>query len=85
MADDDRPNGELPAARITVRPNGPYRVFGGIPLYDDAGNRFEVPPGDWYVLCRCGHSETKPFCDATHKTSDFNPETRCPRAEAHGT
>jgi len=84
MADSERRAPDLPEMRITVRPNGPYRVFGGIPLYDDDGNQFEVPPGDWYVLCRCGHSETKPFCDASHKTSGFKPETRCPRAEAHG-
>ncbi|MCW8988789.1 MAG: CDGSH iron-sulfur domain-containing protein, partial [Gammaproteobacteria bacterium] len=23
------------------------------------------------ALCRCGHSENKPFCDARHKQSGF--------------
>ena len=49
MADNDRQKADLPSARITVRPNGPYRVFGGVPLYDDDGNRFEVPPGGLVV------------------------------------
>jgi CDGSH-type Zn-finger protein len=39
------------------------------------GNEFELPD-EVFVLCRCGHSATKPFCDGTHKTTDFTPETR---------
>ena len=62
--------------RIVVRPNGPYRVFGPARLLDVDGNEFEIPPGEWYVLCRCGHSRNKPFCDSTHKTVNFTPETR---------
>jgi len=61
---------------IMVRPNGPYRVFGPVKLLDDDGNEFEVPEGQWYVLCRCGHSEKKPFCDSSHKREGFMPETR---------
>ena len=69
-----------PETRITVRPNGPYRVFGGVRLFDDDGNEFELPEGQWYTLCRCGQSEKKPFCDSAHKTCDFHPETRAERA-----
>ena len=72
----EEPAKELPEVRISVRPNGPYRVFGGIRLFDDDGNEFVVPEGQWYTLCRCGFSETKPFCDSKHKTCDFHPETR---------
>lgn len=63
---------------IVVRPNGPYRVYGPARVVDVDGNQFEIPPGEWFVLCRCGHSATKPFCDSTHKQSDFKPETRAP-------
>ncbi|TMF10267.1 MAG: CDGSH iron-sulfur domain-containing protein [Chloroflexi bacterium] len=78
MAEDDRP------VTILVRRNGPYRVYGPAKVVDQDGNEFEVPPGDWFTLCRCGESETKPFCDSTHKRIDFQPET-CVRLEAGAT
>jgi CDGSH-type Zn-finger protein len=74
MADEDSP------VTILVRRNGPYRVYGPAKLVDQDGNEFDIPPGDWFVLCRCGESETKPFCDSTHKRIDFKPET-CVRLE----
>ena len=61
---------------ILVRANGPYRVYGPAKLVDVDGNEFEIPPGEWFTLCRCGHSATKPFCDSTHKAVGFQPETR---------
>jgi CDGSH-type Zn-finger protein len=57
--------------RILVRQNGPYRVYGPAKLVDANGNEYQVPEGEWFTLCRCGHSSRKPFCDSTHKTSDF--------------
>ncbi len=61
--------------QIIVRPNGPYRVQGPIKVIDSDGNEFELP-GEVFTLCRCGHSQTKPFCDSSHKTAGFEPETR---------
>jgi CDGSH-type Zn-finger protein len=75
MTEDDR------QVTILVRRNGPYRVYGPARLIDNDGNEFEIPPGDWYTLCRCGQSEKKPFCDSTHKHIDFRPET-CVRMES---
>jgi len=74
-------NDERIAVTILVRRNGPYRVYGPARLVDQDGNEFEIPPGDWFTLCRCGQSENKPFCDSTHKQIDFRPET-CVRMEA---
>lgn len=54
---------------IKVRRNGPYLVTGPCELTDQEGNRIEVTEN--FVLCRCGGSETKPFCDGTHKRSGF--------------
>ncbi|MBI3981329.1 MAG: CDGSH iron-sulfur domain-containing protein [Gemmatimonadetes bacterium] len=56
-------------AEIIVRRNGPYRVFGPIVLKDHDGNVIETK--DVFTLCRCGHSQTKPFCDGTHKIIGF--------------
>jgi CDGSH-type Zn-finger protein len=60
---------------ILVRQNGPFRVYGPAKLVDVNGNDYEVPPGEWFSLCRCGHSSRKPFCDSTHKTIDFRAES----------
>jgi CDGSH-type Zn-finger protein len=56
---------------IKVRDNGPYKVTGPVRLIDADGDRFEVPEGGSIVLCRCGLSATKPFCDSSHKTGGF--------------
>lgn len=57
--------------RITVRPNGPYRVEGEIELVDGEGKPFGLGGRTAVSLCRCGHSENKPFCDGSHKKFDF--------------
>ena len=67
---------------ITVRPNGPYKVNGPITVVDAEGREFELPEGTSVVLCRCGHSSTKPFCDATHKRIGFVADDVSPRIES---
>ena len=65
---------------IKVRENGPYKVTGPITLIDADGNEFELPDdGKPIVLCRCGGSKTKPFCDATHSKIGFDAATRAVR------
>jgi CDGSH-type Zn-finger protein/truncated hemoglobin YjbI len=59
---------------IEVTKDGPYRVRGGIPLSGVDGN--DVPRNDGasyehYALCRCGHSQNKPFCSGMHWYIDF--------------
>lgn len=60
-------------AKITVSATGSLRVEGGIPLFDPEGRRIETPEGRPYSLCRCGQSNRKPFCDASHKECDWDP------------
>jgi CDGSH-type Zn-finger protein len=54
---------------IKVRKDGPYLVTGTCRLVDHEGRLFET--SDDFVLCRCGASERKPFCDGSHKTAAF--------------
>jgi CDGSH-type Zn-finger protein len=54
---------------ITIRPDGPYRVEGAVPLEGPDGQPYELKPA--YSLCRCGKSANKPYCDASHKECGF--------------
>lgn len=56
---------------IQMRKNGPFIVTGPVKLVDAEGNEVPSPAGAAIALCRCGHSSTKPFCDGSHKKSDF--------------
>ncbi len=64
---------------IQVRANGPFKVTGPITLVDAEGVPFEIPPGTSIVLCRCGHSQNKPFCDSTHRQIAFEADDSAPR------
>jgi CDGSH-type Zn-finger protein len=58
-------------ATIKVRQNGPYLVEGDdVTLVDWNGNPYQTPKRP-FVLCRCGGSQTKPFCDGTHSRAGF--------------
>ena len=66
---------------IKVRENGPYRISGPITLTDADGNLYPVE-GDVVALCRCGGSQTKPFCDGSHKDNGFLATERAPSSNA---
>ena len=57
------------AARIVVTRNGPYLPDGSIAVVDHLGVPIaaEAP----VRLCRCGQSQTKPFCDDSHVRLEF--------------
>jgi CDGSH-type Zn-finger protein/truncated hemoglobin YjbI len=60
---------------IEVTQDGPYRVTGGIPLTDARGDdqpRLAGASREHYSLCRCGHSQNKPFCSGMHWNVDFH-------------
>jgi CDGSH-type Zn-finger protein len=77
MATDDR-------KRIVVEEDGPYQVYGDIPLVRKTQVVSEYgEPLTWkreetietseaYELCRCGESTTLPFCDSTHREIGFD-------------
>ncbi len=64
---------------IKVRKNGPYKVTGPVTVIDADGNEYELPEGNDIVLCRCGASTTKPFCDKTHSQIGFEAAERAVR------
>lgn len=53
---------------IKVREDGPLLVTGPVRLIDHLGNEIARPEGKAnIVLCRCGKSGSKPFCDGSHR------------------
>lgn len=81
-------NGE-PGIKVSL--NGPYVVTGGVPIsrqmieVDEDGNgrewrethAYDAPSE--YLLCRCGNSKNKPFCDDSHLRVGFDA-SEAPRA-----
>jgi CDGSH-type Zn-finger protein len=70
--------------RIIVSKDGPYIVSGNVPLNvqiitpNDDGFSWDWTKGESfdtngeYSLCRCGHSNNKPFCDNSHLKVKFD-------------
>lgn len=66
---------EIDEVTIKVRDCGPYLVRGKVTITDADGNVYAVE-GPNVALCRCGGSQTKPFCDGTHKSNAFAASER---------
>ena len=67
-ADGEQLEPALPVSVGVVR-DGPYWIRGGIRVTSADGETYEVR--NRVTLCRCGHSETKPFCDGSHVRVGF--------------
>jgi CDGSH-type Zn-finger protein len=61
----------MAATKITVRNDGSIRVEGDFEIVDQDGKAFGLGNRTSIGLCRCGHSESKPFCDGAHKKVNF--------------
>jgi CDGSH-type Zn-finger protein len=59
---------------ITVSKDGPYLISGGIELIGENIHWAEGASKEHYVLCRCGASNNKPFCDGMHRTINFKDD-----------
>jgi len=57
--------------KITVVNNGMIRIDGDFEIYDQAGQKFGLAGRTVISLCRCGHSQNKPFCDGSHARNGF--------------
>jgi CDGSH-type Zn-finger protein len=61
-------------SKITVISNGPIRIEGEFEICDPAGAAFGLAGRTTISLCRCGHSENKPFCDGAHHRVSFTDQ-----------
>lgn len=65
---------------IMVRPDGPLICKGEVAITIKNANGEVIAKEKEFVLCRCGLSKTKPFCDGAHKhgniklAQDFSDE-----------
>ena len=93
MSEDATPRGVAEfTPRIRVSEHGPYLASGKIaltgrtPRYDERGEPVEWIAGEKRpehptdVLCRCGHSGNKPYCDGTHRKIGFDGTCTADRA-----
>ena len=55
---------------ISCFENGPYVVKNLSNFFDQRGNAIDCKPV--MAICRCGHSNNKPFCDAEHRKIGFS-------------
>lgn len=47
-----------------------------IRVVDGEGNAFDFGDRRTVLLCRCGHSQNKPFCDSSHERVGFRSTVR---------
>lgn len=60
------------ALRIEPGKDGPYHVSGAVRVAGHAGGTVTFEEDIW--LCRCGHSENKPYCDGSHRKAEFRAD-----------
>lgn len=84
----------MKALKMTVLANGPYRVVGarqitqlfiqpnaqGLSWSYREGKAFPLQE-EGSLLCRCGHSANKPYCDGSHQTTGFDGRVEATRAD----
>jgi CDGSH-type Zn-finger protein len=60
----------MATATIIPRNDGPYHIKGDFKLMTQGGKPIGADKDEVW-LCRCGHSQNKPFCDGSHKKAGF--------------
>ncbi len=76
--------GDTREPAIEVTRDGPYRITGGIALAGPDGTdmaRNEGASREHYAICRCGHSQNKPFCSGMHWYVGFRDPVPDPERE----
>jgi CDGSH-type Zn-finger protein len=66
----------MAATKVTVKNDGSIVLEGDFSIHDQEGSAFGLAGRTKISLCRCGHSQNKPFCDASHRTTGFKSEVK---------
>lgn len=53
--------------KLTINSNGSVKVEGDFEIVDSQGNAYGLQGRTVLGICRCGHSNNKPFCDGSHR------------------
>jgi CDGSH-type Zn-finger protein len=61
--------------KLTINNNGSVRIEGEVEIVDPSGKAYGLGGREVISLCRCGRSQTKPFCDGSHK-GNFDHEAK---------
>lgn len=64
-----RQNAAMSDVTIKTLTDGPLEVTGEVEILASDGTVLKETAKSF--LCRCGHSENKPFCDGAHKREGF--------------
>ncbi len=59
--------------KISAKANGPLLMEVSSAMLIKNGQEKELN-AKMIALCRCGHSQNKPFCDGSHKKEQFKAE-----------
>ena len=73
---EDVPTASL---RLKVMDDGALQLRGDlsqIRVVDGEGNPFDFGERRTVLLCRCGQSQNKPFCDSSHLLTGFTSSVR---------
>lgn len=65
--------------RLKVMDGGALQLrgdLGQIRVVDGDGNAFDFGERRTVLLCRCGQSQNKPFCDSSHERIGFTSSIR---------
>ena len=68
-----------PPLRLKVMDDGALQLRGDlsqIRVVDGEGQQFDFGERRTVLLCRCGQSQNKPFCDSSHERTGFKSSVR---------
>jgi len=81
-------DGPATPLRLKVMDDGALQLRGDlsqIRVVDGEGNAFDFGERRTVLLCRCGQSQNKPFCDSSHERIGFKSSIRVdPQNPAQG-